>query len=137
METRTLFRSIGGILPILFALSFPLATLADMETTAKNYISGGIGEEDRQAMQEASANYNLWITFAVKKSGEYLADTQVTIKDASGNTVLDATSDGPWFYAKLPKGKYRVDATVNGKTQTKTVIVHEKRHAELYYYWSE
>jgi hypothetical protein len=34
------------------------------------------------------------------------------IKDASGKTVLEAESNGPWFYAKLPSGDYTITAAL-------------------------
>jgi hypothetical protein len=41
----------------------------------------------------------------------YISDVQVIIKDASGNTVLETITEGPYLLVKLPPGKYSLDAT--------------------------
>ena len=43
------------------------------------YVSGGNGLEERQALNEASGDYNLKLVFAEKGSGSYLADIKLSI----------------------------------------------------------
>jgi hypothetical protein len=87
------------------------------------YVSGGIGEGEREAMRPMSADYNLWLWFATKDTGANLADVQVTVQDKNQTPVLDVVSDGPWLMARLPAGTYKVKATSDGATQVKTVTV--------------
>lgn len=86
-------------------------------------------------MQQHAKEYNLHLLFAIK-SGAYLADVKVTIQNAKGHTVLDAVSDGPWFYAKLAPGKYTVKADVDGKVQARTVTVGKGKSATADMVWS-
>lgn len=102
-----------------------------------SYVAGGVGLGERGAMRQIAKDYNLRLSFAEKGSGTYLADVKVAIRDGKGRLVLDAVSDGPWFFAKLPPGKYRVTAAENGKTQSRIADVRAGRHTVLHFYWPQ
>jgi hypothetical protein len=53
-----------------------------------------------------------------------------------GQKVLEAVSDGPWFFVKLAPGRYRITAESAGQTQARQVKVGGGRLAPLYFYWS-
>lgn len=105
-----------------------------MTMNGVSYTSGGIGEGERSAMMQSAKNYNLRLTFTVR-NGAYLADVNVGIRDAKGHSVLDAVSNGPWFYAKLPPGKYKVTGEANGKTMTRMVSVGKSKGAVVNMSW--
>jgi hypothetical protein len=69
-------------------------------------LSTGVGVEERVPRKE----YSLLLTFA-EAQGPYLANIAVEIKDAEGKVVLSTTSPGPWLFAKLAPGEYKVMAT--------------------------
>jgi hypothetical protein len=139
---KTISRLMTGLLAIsLFqavpALAFQGGSLPPAKTqNGIPFVSGGIGEPEAQAMKAAAGKYSLMLTFAEKTTGDYLADVSVKIADNHGKTVLDTVSTGPIFLADLPAGKYTIEATVNGKTEDKTVNILAGRHADLVYYWS-
>lgn len=95
------------------------------------YISGGIGEDERTALNAAAADYNLKLVFADKGGGHYLSDIKVSIKGAKGADVLEAVSDGPWFLAKLPPGSYRVTASAGDQRQSRSVTVGKQKQSRL------
>ena len=95
------------------------------------YISGGIGEDERTALNAAAADYNLKLVFADKGGGHLLSDIKVSITGAKGASVLEAVSDGPWFFAKLPPGAYKVSATAGDQNQTHSVSVGKKRQSRV------
>jgi hypothetical protein len=99
------------------------------------FVSGGVGDGSLDEIQAVKHQYNLHLLFAIKGSGQYLADVNVTIKDAQGNAVVAAVSDGPFFLAKLPPGKYSVSAESNGNSQTKTFGLKPGRPLGLSFYW--
>jgi hypothetical protein len=101
-----------------------------------SYVSGGIGLDEREAMQTMAQDYNLKIVFALRQ-GNYLADIAVQIKDAAGKIVLDAVSDGPWFYAHLPAGHYTVTSSMAEKAENQKIEIKSTGHAMLYFYWTE
>ncbi len=86
------------------------------------YETGGVGLEERTAMQKSMKGYNLRLTFATMK-GSYLSSVPVQIKTADGKIVLDKESNGPWFWAKVPSGKYDVTASYGNKKETRQVDV--------------
>ena len=102
-----------------------------------SYVSGGVGEEHAQAMEAVRRDYPLTILFVRedKPKNAYLADIPVVIKDAKGKVVLEATSDGPFLYVKMPAGRYSVSATHEGDTRTAQVYVPLKGHKNMVFVW--
>jgi hypothetical protein len=72
-------------------------------------------------MRALRADNNLQLTFATQKTGAYRSDVQIDIADAKGSALLSVANAGPMFYAKLPPGTYRINASAEGKTFKRTV----------------
>jgi hypothetical protein len=100
------------------------------------YISGGVGDDELQNLQAMAKSYDLKLVFAAK-SGNYLADTHVVIKDSQGKIVLETVSDGPWFLAKLPAGQYTITAITAGKPEIQKVAISPVGHTVHYFYWAD
>lgn len=100
------------------------------------YLSGGIGTSEREEMLQMKANYNLHLLFAEQGSGAYLADIRVRIADMTGTTLLAAVSKGPWFYAKLAPGQYRLSVDKAGRTQSRDVRLPANAALQVAFYWS-
>jgi hypothetical protein len=79
-------------------------------------------------------NYDLKLIFATRE-GNYLSDVNVTIVDEQGRKVLETVSEGPWFYTKLPAGKYKVTAEARGKTHQQAVQVSPQKQTQLQFHW--
>lgn len=101
-----------------------------------SYVSGGVGASEQQALEQEKAHYNLHLLFAVTGSGEFLASVPVTVADASGQVVLQAVSDGPYFYARVPPGRYSVSAEHAGEAKTQSVTVPASGAASPSFYWA-
>ncbi len=87
------------------------------------YLTGGVGSDERAAMQKmADGNYNLQFVFA-EAAGPYLARIRVKIQDTHGKTFIDVPSSGPWFFAKLPVGQYKITVSHAGKPETQNLNV--------------
>ena len=87
------------------------------------YLCGGVGADEAAYMKSEAKNYDLMLTFAAR-NGAYLADVNVDIADAKGNSVLQANCDAPIMLVDLPKsGNYRVRADAAGYAQNRTVKV--------------
>ncbi|MDA8163538.1 MAG: hypothetical protein M0017_00705 [Desulfobacteraceae bacterium] len=99
------------------------------------YVSGGIGEGQREAMEQQASKYNLKIIYALAQ-GNYLALVDTTIKDPQGKTVLQTTAQGPWLFAKLPAGTYTVSAkTLQDETQEKKVKIPAEGREQVTFVW--
>lgn len=100
------------------------------------YISGGIGQDEREKLTAMTKNYSLKLVFAVK-SREFLSDVKVKITDNSGKKVLEAVAEGPWFFADLPTGKYTVIVSLKGAEKQSAVnVVKGQRQTMLSFYWN-
>ncbi len=87
------------------------------KTDGVEYMTGGVGIDERQQMEETAKGYNVKAIFATT-SGSYLSNITITITKTSGEKVLEAKSNGPWFFAKLPQGTYSIKALYNGTEKT-------------------
>lgn len=87
-----------------------------------SYVSGGVGADSIDELSMISGNFNLKLVFALQ-AGNYVSDVQVVIADASGKTLLDTTSAGPWFLAKLPVGNYQIVATLGDHVIKRQIAV--------------
>src|SRR5215470_4806692 len=90
------------------ALTYPAALRAESQKGI-DYISGGFGAEERDALSARESEYNLSLLFAAA-DGDYLGGADIQIKNAKGDTVLQTTAEGPWLFARLPQGDYTVMA---------------------------
>lgn len=115
--------------------AFPLqaAERPQSAVTAPAHASGGIGDDDPLAL--IAGDYNLQLVFAARGSGEYLADVEVLIADASGRTQLETLSPGPLFYVRLPPGSYRITVSYGGQRLHRQVGIGDHRRQSLHFYW--
>jgi hypothetical protein len=124
----------GVILPSTAAGT--LASLEARQDGPVSFVSGGVGEEERQQIEKLSADYPLQLLFATKGSpNEYLADVKVQIKDKDGKMVLDAVSQGPFLLAKMPAGKYSISADSEGVVKRQTVQVTAAKPQRVVFVW--
>ena len=112
------------------------AQLPEVQTQGEvRYLSGGIGSDESEAIKAARDSYSLTLTLAGKADGRdvYLSSVPVTIRDASGKTVLDVTTSGPYLLADLPAGRYDISAQYAGeqKKTTATVVAGKPQRLSL------
>ena len=129
---------IGVALLALSALLAPSASAKSDEVIQMPsgivYVTGGVGSEAMDLLKSMEKDFNLKLVLA-NASGAYLSDVKVTIFDASGQVVLDATSEGPVLMAKLPAGGYRVDATFGGHPESRKIMVAAKTLSTVDFRW--
>jgi len=126
-----------------FALSFGV-TAADTGMSGEpaqgnvNYVSGGVGDDEAAAMQSQARNYPLELQFVQRAQprDEFLADVKVRITDRSRNVVLDTTASGPFLLAKLPPGRYDIEADYSGVVKRRTVDLSSGRHQKAVFVWA-
>jgi hypothetical protein len=90
-------------------------------SSGANYVCGGVGIDQQEAMKAQAPGHSLMLTFAAS-TGAYLANVQVQITDSRGNVLLGATCPGPIMLVDLPhKDTWHVRAQAGGVTREKTV----------------
>ncbi|MCF8143570.1 MAG: carboxypeptidase regulatory-like domain-containing protein [Deltaproteobacteria bacterium] len=130
----------SGLLVIVLILSlYSMASgalfIEQGERNGVAYATGGIGLEEREAMEKMAGNYSLKVELAAT-SGSYLADIKVCITDMGGKKVFEYSTSDPWLYVDLAAGTYKITASfkqesrmqeVKVDTGLKTVMFHWKR----------
>ncbi len=122
---------------LLQVLYQPVSAVEPQTQGEVSFVSGGVGGEERHALQALRSEYNLSLLFSVKGSGEYLSDVNVRIEDAKGGIYLETVSDGPILYAKLKPGKYHVSAAQNGYEIYKKVTLDTSKITALSFVWPQ
>ena len=110
-------------------------TLQPVTEGGITYVSGGNGMEERQALNDVAGDYNLKLVFAEKGSGAYVADVKLSIMNMKGQKILEAVSDGPWFFVKLAPGRYKISAEAEGQSQVQQAKIGGGRLTQLHFYW--
>ena len=104
------------------------------EAGGLSYVSGGVGEESLDRMKVLVTDFNLKLVLALN-TGDYLSDVRVAIADSKGKTLVDTSSEGPWFLAKLPPGTYQIVATYAGTEVKRQVTVGPERLNTVHLRW--
>lgn len=104
------------------------------------YMSGGVGSDESAEMKSLSAKWPATLEFAVQDHGkaDFAAGVRVKVLDHHGKTVLDdVVAHGPFMMARLSPGTYRVQASLDGKTLTRTLTVSPGNHAKATFVWPQ
>ena len=83
LATSFLALSLG---PVGVVLATHPDTLEVQTQNGIDYVAGGIGKEQAEAMKVAAHDYDLMLTFATD-GGKYLADIDLQIEDMNGKTL--------------------------------------------------
>ncbi len=108
-----------------------LAVEPTMAPSGVPYLSGGVGYDERDAMEELAGQYGLKLEFA-RQNGDYLGDVQVNVR---GPANLDVAGVGPWFWAQVPPGTYTVTVTALGRSQSRQVTVPGGGGTPVAFFW--
>ena len=86
-----------------------------------DYISGGAGEEERNAMAARQGDFPFKVVMSVS-NGEYLVADRLSVLTPQGS-LLVVRDAGPILMMKLPPGPYVLEASYQGKTERRNVQV--------------
>ena len=99
-----------------------------------SYVSGGVGVDSQEQLDARAGEFNLKLVFTLTE-GNYVADVNVVVSDAKGQKIIESLSEGPYFMARLPAGRYSVTATYDGKAQSRKLYVGAKGLHTEYLRW--
>jgi hypothetical protein len=132
----------AGIFSVVFSTSGvaqeEMVSLPPVQSQGQaEFLTGGVGKDESDAISRAAGAWPLVLELSqsLPPRAEYISDVQITIKDKSGNTVLDMTSEGPYVLVKLPAGKYSLDATYESKTLHRDISLEKGRSKRLSLMW--
>jgi hypothetical protein len=138
---------IGATVASVCAASAPTATCAQLSAgrqtvltetvTTTAYLNGGVGTDERVAMQRLARQFPLRIEFSEREDGEFVADVPIVILGSGGNRVLELPKAGPMLYVLLPNGRYTVMARVGEVTETREVTLIGRNGRDLQFRWKD
>ena len=102
------------------------------------YITGGQEEHEANAIKRAAQEYPLELVFVEKvgRREKPLAEMPVRITDDKGKVVFEGQSEGPYFIARLPKGKYTVSTRWDAWSFSREVKIGGERQ-RVVFAWSQ
>lgn len=110
-----------SLVPLLLALAIPSPAAAQAlsfrDAGAARWVCGGVGAEERRALESLRRPGQLELLFASTPRGAFLAGVEVEVT-GSGGSVLRATAEGPTCLLELPRGTYRIAARLGGVQRT-------------------
>ena len=129
------------IAAVIFTVSSVSFAQADVPESKNyqgiQYITGGIGSEESEAMLELGKKWPLVLEFsqAHPQRPLWVADVTVKIIDQKKKVVFDAMSDGPILLVDLAPGNYELQLSFEGKPLKRTVKIEENKPVKLSVTW--
>ena len=123
---------------ILLALGVPTLHADDTPKVHKQggstYVSGGSAEADRKALFTLAPKFPIQLIFQIGGEVEGVSGVKVTLRNQYGESMLEAVSEGPFFYINPPSGgRFTIDAELNGEKQSQTKDLVGRRYLVLEY----
>ncbi len=115
----------------------PFADIPVHKQSDIQYVSGGTTDAERQEMKRISNRYPMQLVFTLGQEAPNLAGVKVTVKNLKGDKVIEAVSNGPYFFFNPPSGRWTMDAEYNGETVSKTVDLVGRRYIVLEFRFKE
>lgn len=114
------------------------ASLPAMQSQGQTeYLTGGIGTDESEAILQQARSWPLVLEFAQNGPARaaYISDVRVTIKDSSDNVILDTVTEGPFLLVRLAPGRYLLDASYESKTLHRDVSIGKGGSNKIILLW--
>ena len=94
--------------------------------------SGGVGDEERSAMESQAGRYSMRMVFS-ESNGQYIVADHVSLRK-KGTEVMSMDNAGPLLYAQIPPGQYALAVSYHDVTQTRSVTIGS-RNGDIHMTW--
>ncbi|MBI1395036.1 MAG: carboxypeptidase regulatory-like domain-containing protein [Betaproteobacteria bacterium] len=143
MQTIRQFLTIAALLLVTGASAaedyWPPTSLPPEQSQGDvQFLTGGIGSDESAEIRKVAPTWPLVLVFtqAHHRHAGWLADVGVRIRNQHGEMVLETTSDGPYLLARLPPGRYAVEARSGDVTKKRTVTVPDHGSRRVIFEWA-
>lgn len=99
------------------------------------FVTGGIGSEEVEAMEAFKKQFNLYFLFSEGKAGRVIDDIQLAILDTNHQPVFELAHAAPRVLLNLPSGKYQVVASYLGSEQRYRFVHDAKKTKRVILNW--
>ena len=100
------------------------------------FMSGGVGETERQEMTARESEFDLTVWAALKGSCAFVVPDWIWVNDDQGVRVFEVAPEGPLTYLHVGPGRYTVGASFRGVIETRRVTISAVGRRNVYFYWS-
>jgi hypothetical protein len=125
----------------LLAISYltAYAQIPDVQRSGEiSFVSGGIGSNESEAIQAEAKKWPLLLQFSQadqKGWGTWVSGVSVKITNDKKEKILNLICDGPFLLLGLKPGSYVIEASYEGITQQRNVMVRQGQSEKLSIYW--
>ena len=137
MKNRTSFLSSLVACMLLLTSHCVLADTISVKKSEQgvSYITGGISEDEVEAIRPFISQFNLRVIFSEGSSGRSITDVNVNIYDTKGKLVFSAADAQPQLLVALPAGTYTIQANYNGDKQSHKFSISTNEHKKIILNW--
>ncbi len=102
-----------------------------------SYISGGVGEEESQAILAEAKRWPLLVELSQLENGRgvWIFGAMIKILNSQNQVIFDAQADGPYILINLAVGQYQIEASYLGVTQKRSVNAQASAPQKLAIFW--
>lgn len=131
------FSAIIFLLSLSFMHSSHAAPEARATKSGIQYMTGGIGEEDKFDMRPHAKKFTLNLLFSHGSAGEYLTDTNVNIYNEQSELVFRIKGAKPMLYVNLPAGTYTILASNHGERLRHKLTIEGNSNQKVILNWKD
>ena len=106
-----------------------IAPMTD-EASGLVYVTGGIGASEVQYLKALKGDYTFKLLLA-DKEGHLVDGVVVTIADAKGKKIAVLENIEPYLLVKLPAGRYKITASLNGIDVLRNVTIKKGKQVAV------
>ena len=138
MAKKMIIAAVSGLVASAATASIPPTYRGALPPSQRaglmTYRTGGTKAEEEQALKRVAADYPLELVFVERfgRKESYVTDMPVRIVDEHGKVVFDGQAQGPYFLAKLPKGRYTVSTRWDAFSSSRPVTVGKERQRVVF-----
>jgi hypothetical protein len=134
---------LSRILLIACLVFFSSLSLAQVEipdakvSQGIEYISGGIGSEESDALLALGKKWPLVLEFSQDHPQRplWVADVTVKIMDQKKKVIFEALSEGPIMLLKINPGKYDAEYSFEGKVLKRSLVIEDSKFQKQSVVW--
>ena len=118
--------------------SIALAQIPDTQySQGISYISGGVGEEESQAILSEAKQWPLLLELSQLENGRgvWIFGAKIKILNSQNQVIFDAQADGPYILINLNAGQYQVEASYQGVVLKRSINIQGSTPQKLAIFW--
>ena len=102
-----------------------------------SYISGGVGEEESQAILAEAKQWPLLLELSQLENGRgvWIFGAKIKITNAQNQVIFDAQADGPYMLINLPAGNYLLEGIYQEVLQKRSIAVKTALPQKISLFW--